>query len=63
MGLKSDRRKTESAIWNATHKDYRGRVIGKRSVLIMHKDKTTLVPLSSLTNKELAELAIKMGVV
>lgn len=39
------------AIWRHTHRDYKGLIAGKRSILVF-RDGTTIVPLAELTDAE-----------
>lgn len=57
-----DRMIVEGAIYRKTHKDYKGKVKGKRAVLMLTDKGTTLVPLASLSDLELSTLAIKTGI-
>jgi hypothetical protein len=57
-----DRMIVEGAIYRKTHKDYKGKVGGKRAVLMLRNGMTTLVPLHSLSDLELSALAIKTGI-
>lgn len=44
-----------AVVWGRTHKDYRGKVEGKKAILVLRKGGTTLVPLTDLTDKEIAD--------
>ena len=41
-----------SLIWRHTHPDYRGRIDGKRSILVNRNGGTQSVPIESLTDSE-----------
>ena len=42
-------------IWRHTHRDYRGTMKGVRNILVLRRGGTTLVPLSDLTDAEIAD--------
>lgn len=42
-------------IWKHTHRDYRGKVNGVKSVLVLRTGGTHLVPLDALTDAEVAD--------
>jgi hypothetical protein len=42
-------------IYRHTHRDYKGTVGGEKSILILRNGGTTAVPLSCLTDAEIAE--------
>lgn len=46
----------EALVWKHTHKDYRGFVRGKRSVLVLGERGTTLQPLDSMSREQLLSL-------
>jgi hypothetical protein len=48
------RERKEALIWRHTSKDYRGVVGGAKTILVLRLGGTTLVPLSGLTDAELA---------
>jgi hypothetical protein len=51
---KSSRRKRlESLLYKFTHRDYKGRMGGKPSVMILRSSGSTIVPVEDLTNREL----------
>jgi hypothetical protein len=56
------RRRLESAIYEATPKDYRLRRSGRTWILMLRRGMTTLVPLDTLSDDELHEAAEKAGV-
>lgn len=47
------RARLEAAIWAATVREYRGRVDGKKAILVLVNGATTLAPLSSLTDEQI----------
>lgn len=49
------RERKEVLIWRHTSKDYRGVVGGEKTILVLRLGGTTLVPLSGLTDAELAD--------
>lgn len=55
------RKKLERAVWSKTHRDFRGMIDGVRTILVLRPDGTTLVPMSGLTNDELADKARLKG--
>lgn len=42
------------AIWRTTHRDYRGMLDGQRTILVLRQGGTHLVPLTNLTDDEIA---------
>jgi hypothetical protein len=54
MAQRSQREIDLDAIYRAMHKDYKGRIGDKRTVLILRDGGTTLVVLDSLTDAEIA---------
>jgi hypothetical protein len=40
-------------IWKKTHRDFKGKVEGKRSILVNREGATCLVPLTDLTDEEI----------
>jgi hypothetical protein len=56
------RRRLESAIYQATHHDYRARAGGRASILMLRRGATTLVPLETLSDAELHEAARQAGI-
>jgi hypothetical protein len=49
------RKQAESLVWSRTHRDYKGVIAGTRCVLVLRDGGTQSVPLSSLTEAELAD--------
>jgi hypothetical protein len=47
------RRRFEKLVYQYTHKDYKTKVDGKPSVLVLRRGGTTLVPVEELTNREI----------
>lgn len=43
-----------NAIWNATHRDFRGVLDGVRTILVCRKGATVIVALADLTEAEVA---------
>lgn len=41
-------------IYRHTHKDFKGRMNGERNILVLRAGGTTLIPLSALTDAEIA---------
>jgi len=50
-----DRAEGLKLVWNRTHRDFKGTMDGKRSILI-YRDGTQLVPLEALRADEIARL-------
>jgi hypothetical protein len=44
-----------AAVWKATHRDYKGKIDGKKAVMV-YRNGTTSVPLDDLTNAEIIRL-------
>jgi hypothetical protein len=42
-----------AVVWGATPKDYRGKIDGKKAILVLRDGATCLVPLTDLTDKEI----------
>jgi len=49
-----ERKKNLKIVWRKTHKDFKGKTNGVKSIMIW-RNGTTLVPLDSLTDKEILE--------
>ncbi|CAM5767138.1 hypothetical protein [Bosea minatitlanensis] len=49
-----DRKKQLDAVWAATHRDYKGRIEGRRTIMVNRRG-TCLVYLEDLTDQEIAE--------
>lgn len=43
-----------AVIWGKTHRNYRGKVNGQKAILVLRDGGTQLVPLSALTDAEIA---------
>jgi hypothetical protein len=44
-----------AVIWGKTHRDFRSKLNGKKSILVLREGGTTLVPLEDLTDTEIAQ--------
>jgi hypothetical protein len=60
--MPNHRHRLESAIYEATHKDYRSRTGGRTWILMLRQGATTLVPLDALSEPELQQAARNAGV-
>lgn len=43
------------AVYRATHADYKGKINGQRSIMVLRSGGTTIVPLHDLTDKEVED--------
>ena len=54
MEMNSDKLIKLAVIWGKTHRDFRGKIEGKKAILVNRDGATQLVPLSDLTDAEIA---------
>jgi len=50
---KSERDQKLRAVWQGTHRDYKGTINGQRHILVLRKGGTASVPLTDLTDDEI----------
>ena len=49
----TDRKKALAQIWRETHRDYKGKLNGVKTIMVNRKGATCLVPLEQLTEDEI----------
>lgn len=49
------REKFQNKVWTHTHRDYRGKFEDGTKTILVYRQGTTLVPISALTDKEIAD--------
>lgn len=54
-----DRKKQLAAVWSATHRDYKGHIEGRRTIMV-NRGGTRLVYLDDLTDQEIADRLPRM---
>lgn len=50
------RKEAERLLWKDTHRDYKGKVDGKKSVLVLDKGRTVSSPIKSLSDEKVLKL-------